>query len=73
MRPQPGADLPLLTAEVDLYRGRLDGFRVVEVEFDEDHDPDEFEPPDLFGPEATGDRRFGNITLSMADGPPPAP
>ena len=60
-----------LTAEVDLYRGHLEGFRVVEVEFDDDHDPDAFEPPDWFGREVTGDGRYGNIQLSEADGPPP--
>jgi CYTH domain-containing protein len=59
-----------LTAEVDLYRGRLEGFLVVEVEFDDDHDPDTFDPPDWFGREVTGEGRFGNIALSTADGPP---
>jgi CYTH domain-containing protein len=60
-----------LTAEVDVYQGRLDGFRVVEVEFDEDHDPDAFEPPAWFGREVTGDSRYGNIALSTATTPPP--
>jgi adenylate cyclase len=53
-----------LTAEVDLYRGRLEGFRVVEVEFDEDHDPDAFEPPDWFGREVTDDNRYTNSSLA---------
>jgi CYTH domain-containing protein len=60
-----------LTAEVDLYRGRLEPFRVVEVEFDDDHDPDAFEPPGWFGREVTGDGRYGNIELSKSAGPPP--
>ena len=60
-----------LTAEVDVYLGPLAGFRVVEVEFDEDHDPDAFEPPAWFGREVTGDSRYGNIALSTATTPPP--
>jgi adenylate cyclase len=60
-----------LTAEVDVYRGRHEGLRVVEVEMPTDRDPDDFTPPPWFGPEITGDPRFANATLAAASGPPP--
>ena len=59
-----------LTAEVDVYRGRHQGLRVVEVEFHAEVDPDAFTPPDWFGPEVTGDPRYANAGLAATAGPP---
>jgi CYTH domain-containing protein len=55
-----------LTAEVDLYRGRLQGLLVVEVELPPDQDPDTFIPPDWFGRELTDDPRYSNAALASA-------
>jgi adenylate cyclase len=58
------------TAEVDVYRGKLDGLVVVEVEFLSEQEAAAFAPPPWFGREVTTDRRFRNAALAAADGPP---
>ncbi|MGH9027911.1 MAG: CYTH domain-containing protein [Acidimicrobiia bacterium] len=57
-------------AEVDVYRGELDGVRVAEVEFDSADEANAFEPPDWFGDELTDDDRWSNRALAV-DGRPP--
>lgn len=59
-----------LRAELDVYAGELEGLRVVEVEFPSAERAAAFEPPDWFGRELTGDRRFANQALAV-DGAPP--
>ncbi|MCD9624524.1 CYTH domain-containing protein [Rhabdothermincola salaria] len=62
-----------LVAELDRYRGRLEGLSVVEVEFDSDEASRAFTPPPGFGAEVTDDERFANAKLAVADSPPAAP
>ncbi|HSJ18766.1 MAG TPA: CYTH domain-containing protein [Solirubrobacterales bacterium] len=57
------------TVEVDVYEGPLDGLAVAEVEFDSDRDSAEFEPPEWFGRELTGNTRYANESLAT-DGAP---
>jgi adenylate cyclase len=59
-----------VTAEVDVYSGRLDGLAVVEVEFESRQEADGFVPPPWFGDEVTGDPRWSNAALAT-DGRPP--
>jgi len=60
-------DVPLgdLVASVDVYTGRHEGLRVVEVEFDSEPAAARFTPPDWFGPEVTGDARYSNRLLAL--------
>ena len=60
-----------LQAEVDVYEGDHDGLRVAEVEFPSATDSESFSPPDWFGPELTGDKRYANQSLAL-HGPPTA-
>jgi CYTH domain-containing protein len=55
--------------EVDEYAGTLAGLLVAEVEFDDEAASHRFEPPDWFGSEVTGDRRYANRALA-SDGLP---
>jgi adenylate cyclase len=50
--------------EVDVYRGKNDGLVVVEVEFPTRAACRKFKPPDWFGREVTGDRRYSNIRIA---------
>ena len=50
--------------EVDVYRGKNKGLIVAEVEFPNQAACQRFEPPNWFGREVTGDRRYSNITLA---------
>jgi adenylate cyclase len=59
-----------LRAEVDVYRDRLQGLAVVEVEFPDEERADGFEPPAWFGRELTGEHRYANQALAV-DGAPP--
>lgn len=54
-----------LEATVDVYADRNDGLRVVEVEFPSEAAAGQFVPPDWFGPEVTGDPRYGNRRLAQ--------
>ncbi|HEY1277952.1 MAG TPA: hypothetical protein VGF25_23805 [Thermoleophilaceae bacterium] len=59
-----------LTAEVDLYRGGLEGLEVAEVEFGSEDEANAFDPPEWIGQEVTGDARYANRVLAT-NGPPP--
>jgi adenylate cyclase len=52
------------TATVDVYVDRHDGLRVVEVEFDSEEAAADFQPPDWFGPDVSGDPRYSNRLLA---------
>jgi adenylate cyclase len=54
-------------AEIDVYRGDLDGLRTVEVEFDAVEDAESFEPPDWFGEERWSNRRLAVDGRPAAD------
>lgn len=54
-----------LTAEVDVYEGELEGLITAEVEFDSREQSEEFEPPEWFGRELTGDERWANQSLAL--------
>ena len=56
--------------EVDVYQGHLPGLVVAEVEFDSQDACEAFEPPDWFGEEVTGVRKYSNAALSQAEGLP---
>ena len=60
-----------LTIELDVYEGELHGLLTAEVEFATEADADAFEPPDWFGREVTGDRRYMNEHLATHGLPPP--
>jgi adenylate cyclase len=53
-----------LTIELDVYAGELDGLVVAEVEFESKREAREFEPPEWFGDEVTGDERYSNRALA---------
>lgn len=50
--------------EIDIYRGRNKGLVVAEVEFPNQAACRKFVPPDWFGREVTGEKRFSNIELA---------
>jgi adenylate cyclase len=50
--------------EIDIYRGKNKGVVVAEVEFPTRHACRKFKPPDWFGREVTGDKRYSNIRLA---------
>jgi adenylate cyclase len=50
--------------EIDVYRGRNKGLIVAEVEFPDRATGRKFKPPDWFGREVTGDKRYSNIRLA---------
>lgn len=50
--------------EVDVYRGRLDGLIVAEVEFGDEKSCRKFTPPDWLGKDVTGRSRYSNILLA---------
>ena len=57
------------TIELDVYAGELEGLLVAEVEFPDRASAEQFEPPDWFGDEVTGDRRYLNQTLASEGAP----
>jgi CYTH domain-containing protein len=59
------------SAEVDIYKGDLEGLMVAEVEFDSGAQSREFQPPAWLGEEVTGDSRYANQRLAL-DGLPSA-
>jgi CYTH domain-containing protein len=63
-------DVGDLVAEVDVYRGDLDGLVVVEVELPDEATSDGFVPPAWFGPEVTGDPAWSNAALARSGRPP---
>jgi len=50
--------------EIDVYRGKNKGLVVAEVEFPSHAACRKFEPPDWFGREVTGAKRYSNIRLA---------
>jgi adenylate cyclase len=58
-----------LTAEVDVYAGRLEGLVTAEVEFETEAQSGSFQPPDWLGEELTEDARYSNQSLAST-GPP---
>ena len=59
-----------LIAEIDLYGGDLDGLCTIEVEFTSVEAANSFDPPEWFGREVTGDRRWTNNVLAREGRPP---
>lgn len=57
-----------LTAELDLFEGRLTGLTMVEVEFPDEKSSDEFVPPTWFGKDLSSDKHFTNYHLSKLSG-----
>jgi adenylate cyclase len=53
-----------LTIEVDIYHGRNDGLIVAEVEFPNQTSCRRFKPPNWFGREVTGEKRYSNVRLA---------
>lgn len=54
-----------LTAEVDLYGGKLSGLMTTEVEFESVAQAQTFVPPAWFGEDVTMDHRYKNTSLSL--------
>jgi CYTH domain-containing protein len=52
------------TIEVDVYRGQNEGIVVAEVEFETETQCEQFQPPEWFGEEVTGDARYSNVALA---------
>jgi CYTH domain-containing protein len=65
--------LDALTAEVDVYRGRLAGLITAEVEFESPAASEGFAPPPWFGDEITDDRRYANQALAATGSLPERP
>ncbi|MER6386554.1 CYTH domain-containing protein [Streptomyces sp. NPDC001250] len=59
-------------AYVDVYAQELCGLRTVEVEFPSEETARAFTPPDWFGPEITGAKKYKNRRLAV-DGLPQNP
>lgn len=55
-----------LCAELDIFKGRLEGLVMVEVEFGSEAEAEAFVPPAWFGVEVTADPRYRNSYLSTA-------
>ena len=53
------------TIEIDIYRGRLAGLVVAEVEFDDQRSCAAFEPPDWIGRDVTGKPKYSNVALAL--------
>jgi CYTH domain-containing protein len=53
-----------LTAEIDVYKGKLKGLAVVEVEFRSTHQMNTFVPPKWFGKDVTQERWSTNAYLA---------
>ncbi len=58
-----------LFAEVDVFSGRWSGLVMVEVEFDDRTQMENFVPPPWFGREVTADPRFTNASLALCSTP----
>lgn len=53
------------TIELDVYRGRLKGLVIAEVEFESVTESARFVPPPWFGREVTDDARYKNANLAQ--------
>ena len=56
-----------LTAELDIFEGRLKGLVVVEVEFKDEEAANSFCPPEWFGEDVSLDSRYTNGNLSTVE------
>lgn len=56
-------------ANLDVYRGKLKGLKIVEVEFESIKEADSFTPPSWFGKEVTYDKRYKNKNLAVKGKP----
>jgi CYTH domain-containing protein len=56
-----------LTAEVDIFKGRLLGLQFAEVEFPDIRTAEEFVMPDWFVRDVSGDRRYRNSEIIKLD------
>jgi CYTH domain-containing protein len=56
-----------LNAELDVYIGKLNGGKVVEVEFSSETEAWAFKEPNWFGKEITMEKQFKNKNLSIYD------
>ena len=54
-----------LTAEVDIYGGKLQGLMTTEVEFESIAQAQAFVPPAWFGKDVSMDHRYKNTSLSI--------
>jgi CYTH domain-containing protein len=63
---------PGVVLELDVYEGDLEGLMTLEVEFADEAAAGAFDPPPWVGDEVTGDRRYANQALALADHPPAA-
>ncbi len=63
----PSATESNLTAEVDLYHGKLEGLVTVEVEFSSESERKNFMPPDWFGRDITQEEWALNSVLCDLD------
>src|SRR2546423_4298225 len=52
------------TIEIDIYAGRNKGLIVAEVEFEDERQCRNFQPPDWLGREVSGKSRYSNIRLA---------
>ena len=52
-------------AEIDIYEGDLEGFRIVEVEFDSIEEAESFAPPDFFGKDVSRIDDYKNVKLAL--------
>ena len=52
------------TIEIDVYGGINQGIVVAEVEFKDENQCEQFQPPDWFGEEVTNDPRYSNVVLA---------
>ena len=53
-----------LVIEIDIYRGKNNGLMVAEVEFPNRAACRRFKPPNWFGREVTGEKRYSNVMLA---------
>lgn len=53
-----------LEAELDVFEDGLEGLLIAEVEFESEAESHEFEPPEWFGEEVTGDGRYSGQSLA---------
>lgn len=58
------------TIEIDVYGGDHAGLITAEIEFESEAASGRFEPHDWLGTEVTGDDRYANRSLALADRPP---
>lgn len=55
------------TGELDVFHGRLEGLCFIEVEFPDKEAVRNFVPPQWFGENVSGDKRYTNSFLSCCD------